>query len=139
MILDSQSLHDDTYLYAYCIDKNYLGFVLEEYNNYFYIGIPGGPIVDENIHAFMGRFAPNSPYRNIDKSIFTAVFNHLEHFIVDMNSIVSTCIKYLRDTRLKNEYVSDEENSFFQWLGFNEFYPSRHIKITRSGYLPIYS
>lgn len=138
MILESNWMHDEIKLYMYRLDEKYIYFIRQEYDNYFYIGISGSPIVEENIHSFMARRIPNAKYIEVTLPMFQNVFDNLEQFMIPVESILQKLIKYLRDTRIKNEYVSDEENKLFSWLGFNEFYPSRHIVIDKNGYLPIY-
>lgn len=127
----------DFKLYFYRFEYKMLGVIVQEYDNYFHFSGIGFPKVFENIETFMTRINVNS-YHEIPISTYQNIFENLkDSWFYKEDDLIPFLIKYLRDIRIKNEYISDEENNFLNWLGFDKFYPSRHIVIDKIGYIPI--
>lgn len=122
------------YIYRY---GDYFGFIREEYDHYFHF-YQMCYSVDDNIHAFMARYRSSADYRPISLELFYSIFDDTADFKMHQDEVIPRLMKRLRHIRLNNDYVSDEENDFFHWLGFDKFYPSRHIVISKNGFLPIY-
>lgn len=134
-------------LYIFRTPQNGFSFVLEEIIDispypYSAFSLPvGNPAYHNNVHDFMIHLfsGHKADYQEINVDIFLTIFDNLSELYFTYDQLIPNLISRFRHIRLNNKYVSDQEQSFFTWLGFSEFYPSRHISIDKKGYLPVYS
>lgn len=127
-------------IYAYWNQDKCLRFVRED-NNYYYTITKGFiPVVYDNIQHFASKMNINTKdLHEVSIELFIKLFGENSDSSIVFEEYLPELLIRLRHIWINNQYLSDEDNDFLKWLGFNQFYPSRHIVISRNGFLPIYS
>lgn len=87
-------------------------------------------------HACVEFLGDDYGYIPIDNQTFEEIGPRLGSWIFSFDVILPVLIPHLRAIRIRNDYVDDEAQKFFANLGFSEFFPSRHILMTKEGRLP---